>query len=212
MEVGFSIDTFGYPNPQLTPSHETLAVIVAELNKIEKNMKKITLFLLLFYSFVNVNGQKKETGLEKTSSKKIKSDSLNVFVENLKMEVLNDTLKFNRNNLIGLNGITENSKKYSKMYLVDMKYIYRLDIIENEKVKEFVNEILNIEKIETIIISENNSCCSLFGKNGINGCVFLTTKKKSKVKYKVAGLKYYKKSKTGSNLNQNQPNGIMIRT
>ena len=175
-------------------------------------MKQIILFLLLFYSFLNVNGQKIEKNLQKTSFEKIESDSLNVFVESLKREILNDTLKFNKNDLIGLNGITENSKKYSKMYLVDMKYIYRLDIIENEKVKEFVNEILNIEKIETISIAENNTCCSLFGKNGTNGCVFITTKKKSKVKYKVAGLKYYKKSKTGSNLNQNQPNGIMIRT
>jgi hypothetical protein len=174
-------------------------------------MKTIILSLLLFCSFVNVNGQKTETNLKITSSIKIKSDSLNIFVENLKMEILNDTLNFNKNDLIGLNGITENSKKYSKMYLVDMKYIYRLDIIESEKVKEFVNEILNIEKIETISISENNSCCSIFGKSGTNGCVFITTKKKSKVKYKVAGLKYYNKSKNGSNLDQNENGGIMIR-
>jgi hypothetical protein len=192
-----------------------LAVIVAKLNKIWENMKKIILFLLLFYSFLNVNGQKTEKDLQKKSFKKIESDSLNVFVQNLQREILNDILKFNKNDLIGLNGNTENSKKYSKMYLVDMKYIYRLDIIESEKVNEFINEILNIEKIETISISENNSCCSLFGKNGTNGCVFITTKKKSKVKYEVAGLKYHKnKRKGGDNFDQNKENGIkiMIRT
>ena len=178
-------------------------------------MKQIILFLLLFYSFLNINGQKIEKNLQKTSFEKIESDSLNVFVESLKREILNDTLKFNKTDLIGLNGITENTKKYSKMYLVDMKYIYRLDIIDSEKVKEFINEILNIEKIETISISENNSCCSLFGKSGLNGCVFISTKKNFKINYKVAGLKKLKnKRKGGSNLDQNKENGIqlMIRT
>ena len=174
-------------------------------------MKKFILFLLLFFSLLKVNGQNNQPVFQKTSLTKIENDSLKVYVENLKSEILNDTLKFNKNDLIAINGQTENIKKYSKMYLVDMKYIFRLDIIDNEKVKEFVNEILDAEKIETISISENNSCCSLFGKNGTNGCVFISTKKKSKVNYKVAGLKYYRKSKTGSNLDQNEKGGIMIR-
>ena len=166
---------------------------------------------MLFFSLLKVNGQNNQPVFQKTSLTKIENDSLKVYVENLKSEILNDTLKFNKNDLIAINGQTENIKKYSKMYLVDMKYIFRLDIIDNEKVKEFVNEILDAEKIETISISENNSCCSLFGKNGTNGCVFISTKKKSKVNYKVAGLKYYRKSKTGSNLDQNEKGGIMIR-
>ena len=174
-------------------------------------MKKIILFLLLFFSLLKVNGQNNQPVFQKTSITKIENDSLKVYVENLKSEILNDTLKFNKNDLIAINGQTENIKKYSKMYLVDMKYFFRLDIIDNEKVKEFVNEILDAEKIETISISENNTCCSLFAKNGTNGCVFISTKKKSKVNYKVAGLKYYRKSKTGSNLDQNEKGGIMIR-
>ena len=166
---------------------------------------------MLFFSLLKVNGQNNQPVFQKTSLTKIENDSLKVYVENLKSEILNDTLKFNKNDLIAINGQTENIKKYSKMYLVDMKYIFRLDIIDHEKVKEFVNEILDAEKIETISISENNSCCSLFGKNGTNGCVFISTKKKSKVNYKVAGLKYYRKSKTGSKLDQNEKGGIMIR-
>jgi len=174
-------------------------------------MKKKLISLLFIFGFLNTNGQNQEPVLQKTSSTKILKDSLNIFVENLKKDILNDTLKFDKKDLIALNEHTENTKRYSKMYLVDMKYIYRLDIVDNEKVKEFVNEILNIKKIETISISENNSCCSVFGKNGTNGCVFITTKKKSKVNYKVAGLKYYKKSKMGMNLDQTQNGELMIR-
>ena len=174
-------------------------------------MTKLIILSFFIMSFLNINGQNNEPILQKTNSTKIKSDSLKIFVENLKNNILNDTLKFNKEDLISLNGQTENEKKYSKMYLVDKKYIYRLDIIESEKVKEFISEILNLEKIETISIAENNSCCSLFGKNGTNGCVFITTKKKSKVNYKVAGLKYYKKSKMGMNLDQTEKSGIMIR-
>ena len=174
-------------------------------------MKNCILLLLLFLSLLKVNGQNNQAILQKKSSTKIENDSLKIYVEKLKREILNDTLKFNKKDLIAINGQTKNIKQYSKMYLVDMKYIFRLDIINNEKVKEFVNEILDAEKIETISVSENNSCCSLFGENGTNGCVFISTKKKSKVNYKIAGLKYYRKSKTGSNLDQNKKGGIIIR-
>lgn len=173
-------------------------------------MKNYILFLLVL-GFLNVKGQNNDSILKKESLTKIKNDSLKFFVENLKRDILNDTLRFNKIDLIAVNGQTKNSKQYSKMYLVDMKYLYRLDIIDNQKVKEFVEEILDIGKIETISISENNSCCSVFGKNGTNGCVFITTKYKSKLKYKVAGLKYYRKSKMGMNLNQNEKEGLMIR-
>ena len=165
---------------------------------------------MLFLSFAKVNAQKNEPILKKNSTK-VSDDSLKIYVENLRIEILNDTLKFNKKDLIAINGQTENTKQYSKMYLVDMKYIYRLDIIDNEKVKEFVNEILNVAKIETISTSENNTCSSLFGKNGTNGCVFITTKKNSKIRYKVAGLKYYRKSKIGMNLDQNKKGSVMIR-
>ena len=35
LEVGFLFDTFGLPNPQLTPSHETLAEIPEKIVKKE---------------------------------------------------------------------------------------------------------------------------------------------------------------------------------
>jgi hypothetical protein len=177
-------------------------------------MKKLIVILLIILNSINSFGQKNEANGKTNVAEKIENDSLEKFVDKLKNEVLIDTLKFKKNDLIGLNGLTENAKSYSKIYLVDMKYIYKLDIISNEKVKEFVTEILNVEKIESISFSEKNTCCSLVGKIGINGCVFITTKKKSKINYKVGGLKYKSRKKGGSNLDQNKENGIniMIRT
>ena len=173
-------------------------------------MKTFTLILFVILNSINLFGQNTEVSGERTVAKKVENESLEIFIKQLKNEILKDTLKFNKSDLIGLNGITENTKRYSKIYLIDMKYIYKLDIIDNKKVKEFVDEMFNIEKIESISVSEKDACCALLGRSGINGCIFITTKKKTKINYKVGGLKYKSKRKGGSNLDQNKENGIKI--
>jgi len=61
-------------------------------------------------------------------------------------------LKFNRKDLQHINGRTENINSYSLLFSVNLRYSYRLDIINGTLVSEFANEILDASKIEAINI------------------------------------------------------------
>ena len=165
------------------------------------------IILTSLYSF----GQNSKTINNKSKLIEIENDSISKYLNNLKIEIFKDTLKFNKKDLFNKYNQTENLNEYSKIYIVDSKYFYRLDIIDSNFVKEFVNEILDIEKIEKISYSDNNICCALFGRIGIKGCIFIFTKKKSNVNYKIAGLKIKSKRKGGSNMNQNNSKTVNIR-
>ena len=51
-----------------------------------------------------------------------------------------------------INGRTENINSYSLLFSVNLRYSYRLDIINGTLVSEFANEILDASKIEAINI------------------------------------------------------------
>jgi hypothetical protein len=132
----------------------------------------------------------------------------------LKLSILNDTSKFDPKDLFNINGRTENRKSYSFLYSVDNKYYYKLDNINGVLVNEFLNEILNPSKIKSIDVLSEKKSMLIFGDDGKNGCIIISTKRKSKLNYKIAGLKYNKRSKTGDNFDQRKKGEpyIMIRT
>ena len=105
---------------------------------------------------------------------------------------------------------TRNTKSYSPAYFVDMKYSYKLDIINGTLVKEFEENILDASKIASIDIVDTTYSRALFGVNGMNGAILINTKRKAKMNFKVAGLKLAKDKKHGDNFNQRQGSEIKI--
>ena len=161
----------------------------------------------------SIFGQQSKIASQHTiHSRVIKDDSIKLFIDSIKSTILAVTSKFNREDLTNANGRTGNKNSYSLLFLVDLKYSYRLDIINGTLVAEFVNEILDPLKIDIINILDQKESQSLFGYQGHNGAVLISTKKKSKYNYKVGGLKYDKKRKRGNNFDQRQPGEIIIRT
>src|ERR1700748_539854 len=111
-------------------------------------MKAIVVAILIcFYGF-NVIGQKKLYQL----GKKIDLVRNPQFIDSLKNRILGDTVNFNRADIYYSAGYSHNPRHYSKLYIVNDKYFYCLDIIENYQVKKFVNKVFNrnlISRIDT---------------------------------------------------------------
>ena len=174
----------------------------------------ITLFTcLILFNFV-LGQTVKDTSRQIARSKIIKGDSIKIFIDSIKIAVLNDTIKFNSKDLSHINGRTQNSNSYSVLFNIDHKYFYKLDIISGTMVAEFANEILDASKIKEIYVLDKKVSQMLYGEISNNGCINISTKRNVKLRFKIAGLKYNKKRKTGNNFLQ-IPKGepyIMIRT
>lgn len=128
----------------------------------------------------------------------------------MKRTLFNDTIKFKRSDLLHTSIGTRNSKSYSPLFVFNAKYAYKLDIVNGTLEKEFVDNILDATKIDSINIPDTALSMALFGINGMNGAIFLTTKKKAKINFKIAGLKMKKNRKRGDNFYQRQGNEIQI--
>ncbi|MCO6164063.1 hypothetical protein [Flavobacterium sp. NRK F7] len=154
-----------------------------------------TILTILFFFPICMVGQK----LEKKQ-----------VLENLKSEIYLDTIKFDKKDIVFTALGRENLKPYSKVYIVDGQYLYKLDIIESKLVLEFINEILDVEKIESIEVIEKEKASTLFGGNAKNGVVAIRMKRKVNYNPKVAGLILTEK-KYGTNFSQIKEGELQIR-
>ncbi|NQX77437.1 hypothetical protein [Gilvibacter sp.] len=134
------------------------------------------------------------------------------FIDRLKQKILSDTIKFNRNDLVHINGRTVNKDPYSMLIVVNMKYSYRFDIVDSALVKSFVQEILQSENILSIDYIEKPYSVHFAGTVADEGLI--TTKPRIKLNFEVGGLKYFKgrKRKGGNNFLQIRPGEVMTCT
>ncbi len=154
-----------------------------------------------------------QTKISEIPSELLKGKEIKPFIESLKKEIFADTIRFDRKDLIHINGRTENRNSYSKLITVNMKYNYRLDIINGTLVEEFVNEILNSDNIEAINYIRKENSLNLNGSMAKNGWIIISLKPNVKPDFTVGGLKYRKgkKRKGGDNFLQQGDGEIMIR-
>ena len=118
----------------------------------------------------------------------IYGDKLKGFVDSLKEQILVDTLKFLKADLIYTESGTLNSKAYSKLFIVNGSYIYKLDIVDPQKVLEFANEILDHNKIKSLTILDSSKSSPFFGPDTWNGIVLITMWDRAKYNPKVGEL------------------------
>ncbi|MCB0447145.1 MAG: hypothetical protein KDD03_06470 [Gelidibacter sp.] len=174
---------------------------------------KSTFLLLIFIlnSGIFLFAQSNKTEIP---SERITSENIKPFIDSLRQRILADTIKFNRKDLQHINGRTENRNPYSILITVDMKYSYRLDIVESNLVKEFTDEILKSENIESINYIKKENAPILGGFMAKDGWILITLKPKVKLDFEVGGLKYRKgrKRKGGDNFLQRKAREVMIRT
>ncbi|TAI47601.1 hypothetical protein [Flagellimonas allohymeniacidonis] len=171
--------------------------------------------VLVFFTIL-LNSNLGFTQLENSiiPSKSIEEGNIRPFIDSLKQKVLSDTIQFNRKDLIHINGRTKNRNHYSMLITVNMKYSYRLDIVEGHLVNEFANEILKGENIKSINYIKKEHVPILGGFMAKGGWILINLKPKVKVDFAVGGLKYHKgkKRKGGNNFLQRKKGELMIRT
>ena len=129
------------------------------------------------------------------------------FLNDLKDQMLSDTLKYDRSDLIHHSFGTQNQNSYSKLFIINKKYSYKLDIISPDSVKEFVHEFLNLKRVKNVFIVEPPSSIALYGSYGNNGVVLIEVK--GKFNPEVAGLKL--KQNGGNNFDQRKVGEFIIR-
>ncbi|KXX69794.1 hypothetical protein [Flammeovirga sp. SJP92] len=141
----------------------------------------------------------------------VEGKDLPSFISNLTQQVYEDTIKFSRDDLLHTQVGSRNKKGYSKLYMINGKYAYKLDIIAGELVEQFVKEVLVLDKIESICIRQGDISYSqsIYGSHVVDEVIHIKIKAKARFNPKVGGLK--KKGKTGNNFEQRLDNEILIR-
>ena len=140
----------------------------------------------------------------------IYGDRLKDFVDSLKGRILADTSKFNQVDLVFKASGRQNSKPYSKLFVVNHNYVYKLDIVKGKEVLEFANEILDCKKIKSItIIDSTIVSAEFYGAKGMRGVILITMWDNAIFNPQVAGLTLNNK-KWGDNFTQRKKGDILI--
>jgi hypothetical protein len=142
-------------------------------------------------------------------SKLIPNDQIVQFFDSLKTTVINDTSKFNRNDLVHTAIGTINNKGYSKLYIINGKYSYKLDIVPSKMVLEFLNEYFVPSRIQNLTVVDPFYSVSLYGSRGTSGTILIQLKKRTKFNPQVGGL--IVKGISGNNFRQKQRGELLIR-
>jgi hypothetical protein len=115
-----------------------------------------------------------------------------LLIDSLKQEIYRDTIKFDKKDLSVClrSGTTININSYSMLYVINGAYFYALDIIPPNKVVEFVDEFLDIDKVKSIgVVTKETVQKAMFdGSHVQNGIVLIELKRKTKFNPLVAGL------------------------
>jgi hypothetical protein len=170
---------------------------------------RITLLILSCFFLATVSGQ---SSIDSTIRyvPVIYGERLITFVDSLKRQILADTIKFNEADLVYTASGRSNAKPYSKLFLVDGRYLYKLDIVKPKEVIDFTNEILDSKKIKSVTIVDSTKASPLFGPNTWNGIIVITMFDKAKFNPKVAGLTMLRK-KQGDNFTERRKGELLIR-
>jgi len=111
------------------------------------------------------------------------------YLDSLKTVILADTVKFNVIDLYQDGSQTRTRNGYSKLFVIDNKYSYRLDIIPGNQVREFIKEFFVPGSIETIIdYMESAGAAAIYGSRADFGAIYIQIKKGVKYNPKVGGI------------------------
>ena len=172
-------------------------------------------FILLFSP--NLFAKKKNNIVSQSEIEKIE------IIDSLKQTIYRDTIKFDLENSFFTALGRMNNHSYSMLYVVNNRYIYLLDIITSNKVEEFVNEILDADKIDNILIIPKEEAKMIYGSRAQNGVVVITMKKDAVFNPFVAGLEMKKVKrkkrrwsrektfKTYNNFSNRKKNELLLR-
>lgn len=130
---------------------------------------------------------------------KVPPSRINKFIDSLKIKIARDTLKFNQLDLIGNGKDVTNVANYSKLFIINNKLSYKLDVLTAADVAFFVREFLTPSKIEEIGVLKAPYSNMAYGARGTNGVVNIQLKSTAKIDPAVAQLSLSGEQDAGAN-------------
>jgi hypothetical protein len=176
---------------------------------------KILIFAYIFAVSIPIYSYGQNSSSQQTVAPKVETyfvfDKVTLIqIDSLTQKIYQDTVKFDEKDLIFTQFGRRNINSYSMLYVVNGAYFYMLDIVSSDKVIEFVNEFLDIYKVENISILPKEKASMLCGGSAQNGIVAIVLKKNAKFNPLVAGLTMTRKN-SGDNYTKRNDNELMIR-
>ena len=112
---------------------------------------------------------------------KIPATRINKFIDSLKIKIARDTLRFNQLDLVGSGKDATNVSNYSKLFIINNKLTYKLDVLAATDVAMFVRAFLVPSKIEEIGVLKAPYSNMVYGARGANGVVNIQLKSDAKI-------------------------------
>ena len=144
-------------------------------------MKK---WLFIFTVFISVYsyGQNKYDNLSKSQIEYLRSEFLSDAIKFKKSDIIwtesGNTIKFKKTGIIQTESEKRNINSYSKLVVVNSKYLFLLDIMDTESLIEFINEVLVESKIKKLAVIDKETASALnFNGDAKNGIVAIHLKK-----------------------------------
>ena len=153
----------------------------------QRNIMRI--LLIVFVSFCSANAFSQAAPKEDTSVKLMDIKSIPGFVDSLREKLLSDTSKFNVDDVVNTSTGRRNVHSYSPLLFINIRYQYKLDIVPAREVVQFVDELLVVDKIESISFLDQHKSVTIFGSNGANGAILIQLKPNAMVDFNIAGFK-----------------------
>lgn len=132
------------------------------------------------------------------------------FLDSLRRQVLADTSRFNQADVVFTAAGRLNLHAYAKLFIVNGRYSYKLDIVAPQQVVTFTEEVLSPEKVKSITVLDRAKTTPLFGPAASNGVVLITLFDEAKFEPRVAGGVVSKKG-GGDNFSQRRKGELLIR-
>ena len=113
-------------------------------------------------------------------SVKVPADRISKFADSIKTRIARDTSKFNPLDLTSEGKDASNVLNYSKLFIINNKLSYKLDVVNSRDVALFVREFLAPAKIEEIAVLRAPYSTMAYGPKGSNGVVLIQLKSTAK--------------------------------
>lgn len=155
----------------------------------------IRTFVLLIFCAISYDVRAQDLPGDKSNPEVLLTGKqLNHFVDSLRKKVLADTAKFDERDVIYSNSGRHNARSYSKLYIVNGAYLYKMDVIPSREVVAFAKEILNPRKIKSLVVMDSKTASSAFGPETWNGVIVITLYARAKFNPMVGGLQLHSKN------------------
>lgn len=166
-----------------------------------KLLLQISILLFSIQSFAQIEENVKEFNELRIDKKR----------EVLINELLNDTIKYSKEDTYHTVIGTLNKNSYSQLFIINGKQYFKFDIVNGDCVVEFIDEYLDKVNLKSIKKLDKKVSLGLYGTNGENGVTIINLKNLKKAKTKNCGFVESKKG-AGSNLDQWKKGEIRIRS